>query len=182
MPRHDLSHPARTKKQIDASSHYNSLPPLPSLHRAMLYPPGIARQIKHHLLSERVDLDLTAPSTPGECVDDQDDFFVHKGRAPCASIFAEYLFSDNEDERAMIQGRENFAKDPKVLGFTRPCVTVCARAILHTIAWTGLKISDGFMHAFTLESETLMTSSCNKSLNTHLDSLAIYKIKETDFI
>lgn len=27
--RHDLSHPARTKKQIDASSHYNSLPPLP---------------------------------------------------------------------------------------------------------------------------------------------------------
>jgi len=86
VPRHDLSHPARTKKQIDASSHYNSLPPLPSLHRAMLYPPGIARQIKHHLLSERVDLDLTAPSTPGECVDDQDDFFVHKGRTVCEHL------------------------------------------------------------------------------------------------
>lgn len=92
VPRHDLSHPARTKKQIDASSHYNSLPPLPSLRRAMLYPPGIARQIKHHLLSERVDLDLTASSTPGECVDDQDDFSFTKG-VPCARISAEYLSS-----------------------------------------------------------------------------------------
>lgn len=30
-PRHDLSHPARTKKQIDASSRYISPPPLPSV-------------------------------------------------------------------------------------------------------------------------------------------------------
>lgn len=85
-PRHDLSHPARTKKQIDASSHYNSLPPLPSLRRAMLYPPGIARQIKHHLLSEHVDLDLTAPSTAhggaaGGCIDDRDAIFRSQ-RAP----------------------------------------------------------------------------------------------------
>lgn len=34
-PQHDLSHPARMKKQIDASLHYNFLPPLPSV--SMLY-------------------------------------------------------------------------------------------------------------------------------------------------
>lgn len=64
-PRHDLSHPARTKKQIDASSHYNSPSFSLSLSSSLrrLYPPGIARQIKHHLLSERVD-----PSTPSRRV------------------------------------------------------------------------------------------------------------------
>ena len=41
VPRHDLSHPARTKKQIDASSHYNSLPPLP------LSPSGYAISAGH---------------------------------------------------------------------------------------------------------------------------------------
>lgn len=34
-PQHDLSHPARMKKQIDASSHYNSLPPFFSI--SLLY-------------------------------------------------------------------------------------------------------------------------------------------------
>lgn len=78
-PRHDLSHPARTKKQIDASSHYNSLPPRPSLRRAMLYPPGIARQIKHHLLSERVDLEPHGALHGGRVRRRSGRSFVHKG-------------------------------------------------------------------------------------------------------
>lgn len=119
-PRHDLSHPARTKKQIDASSHYNSLPPLPSLRRAMLYPPGIARQIKHHLLSERVDLDLAAPpaarregaSTIGTIFRSQ-----RASRRVRASLRRVYLL-DDEDATARDSRKGKFvaAKDPGVLG------------------------------------------------------------------
>jgi len=146
--RHDLSHPARTKKQIDASSHYNSLPLLLSLRRAMLYPPGIARQIKHHLLSERVDLDLTAPSTAGGCVDNRDDLSFTKG-APCASISAEHPSSMTKTIRARSKG-EKICRGKGLRGswITRPRVTVCAPAILHTIARTGI-ISGRFAHPFT---------------------------------
>lgn len=123
-PRHDLSHPARTKKQIDASSHYNSLPPRPSLHRAMLYPPGIARQIKHHLLSERVD--LTAPSAAsrrgrgGRTRRRSGTIFRSQRARRGASILRRIsLLQDDEYGRVAIQREEKIChgrRTPGVLG------------------------------------------------------------------
>lgn len=84
----------------------------------MLYPPGIARQIKHHLLSERVDLDLTASSdsssTAGGCVDDREVLSFTKDVR--AFHTAEYLH--DKDDRARFNGARKFvaAKDPGVLG------------------------------------------------------------------
>lgn len=152
-PRHDLSHPARTKKQIDASSHYNSLPPLPSLRRAMQYPPGIARQIKHHLLSERVDLDLTGR------VRRRSGRKGVRASSPNVSLF--------QDNRARFNGERKFvaAKDPAGFSWiTRPRVTVCARAILHTIARTGSKSAVDLCTHLRLP-RILTMSACNLSSN-----------------
>lgn len=154
-PRHDLSHPARTKKQIDASSHYNSFPPRPSLRgRAMLYPPGIARQIKHHLLSERVDLDLTAPraSTIGTI------FRSQRTRAAVPSILAEYLSSEGRRMRSRaraIQGKRKFVTGegpPGFLDYASARDSVCTCNHYTRSRGQPLKISGGFTHPFTRSS------------------------------
>lgn len=133
-PRRDLSHPARTKKQIDASSRYNSPPPLPS-----------------------VDMPISA----GHRTTDKTSFIIREARRPRpldallkearqklsrgwrrVHRACEYfrLLSNEGDRRARFHGGSGKRKRTKFAarGFhprdPHPRVTVCARRILHTIA------------------------------------------------
>lgn len=109
--------------------------PLLFLPSTCLYPPGIARQIKHHLLSERVDLDLSRRPFLKEARQKLSRGWTRVHRA------CEYsrLPFDEDDQRARFDGGrgkgkgQNLPREDFILG-THPRVTVCARRLLHTIA------------------------------------------------
>lgn len=153
-PRRDLSHPARTKKQIDASACYNSPPPLPTVDMPIIRRAS-HEEIKHHLLSERVDLDLsTTPpflKEPRQKLSDES--------ASCMGIFSPVSSLDDDDQRARFGGvkggrgrvRAKFAEGGfRLRNNASARDSVCASNITHN---RGDRFSDGFKS--TLVSQTL---------------------------
>lgn len=126
----------------------------------MLYPPGIARQIKHHLLSERVDLDLDGVLRlvlhGGRVRRRSGDTFVHKERASISppSISPPSVSPPTTKTIARDStGRGNLSAKEPPQGFfglrIRAWQCVHEQYTLHTIARTGSKsAADLSMHPF----------------------------------
>lgn len=149
----------------------------------MLYPPGIARQIKHHLLSERVDLDLTASSasssTAGGCVDDREVLSFTKDVR--AFHTAEYLTSTTKMIARDSTGRGNLLRQrtPGFLNYASARDSVCTSNTHYTQS-RGQAQNQRWIYA---PLETLITSSCNRSSNNlGFGLLAIYETRAIDFI
>lgn len=140
-PRRDLSHPARTKKQIDASSRYNSPPPLPSVDMPISAGHRTTNKTSF-IIRARRPRPLSTPFSRSRARS-----FIRTKSASCMRIFSCFLLWRRWLTRAIRWGekrrgkkRRKFAAEEEGFRFlnlfTRPRVTVCARIILHTIART----------------------------------------------
>lgn len=111
--------------------------PLLFLPSTCLYPPGIARQIKHHLLSERPS--TPTPRRPSQGGAPKALARMKRVHRACVNILARLLPPDEDDQRARFDGGrgkekgQNLPREDSICR-THPRVTVCARRILHTIA------------------------------------------------
>jgi len=138
--------------------------PLLFLPSTCLYPPGIARQIKHHLLSERVDLDLSRRPSQGGA---PKAFARMNKSASCMRIFPSPL-RRRRSTRAIRRGtgerkRTKFAARGFHPRDASARDSVCAKIITHN---REDRFSDGF-------TQTLVTFSSDNRSNLP----AIYEAK-----